>query len=411
MPAVSEGASARVARTLRQQWPVALICLGHWNIHWIAASLYFLIPFVREGLGLSYTEATSLISVYYLVGMAANFPGGTVVDITGRRIAVQAAVVLVAGLSLAGFGLSTSYLALAALAALIGAMNMIWHPAAISYLSIRYPARRGFAIAIHATAANVGEATAPVAAGALLLVLDWQGTAIVNGALAPLIAAALFLMLGASDRASAIAATRAAGLRGYAAGLVRLLRQGAVVTLCVLAGFRNMTQAGLVVFLPLYLADVLRLNPFLMGLTMMLMQVGGALATPLAGALSDRLGRRPLALAGLWGTTALVIALPLVGDTTVFIAGVAVLGFVMYAVRPVLQSWAMDLSPPELHGSVTSLMFGAQSGFSAAIPLIGGLIADAFGLAAVFYVLAAGVVGANFLMLLVPRAERLSPAA
>ncbi len=405
------GTATGVRALVRDQWEVLLIWVGHWNIHWISGTLYLLLPFIREGLGLSYTQAAALITVYQVVGTLANFLGGTLVDLTGRRVAVQGATVIVSGLALFAVGLSSSYLVAAALIGAIGAMNMAWHPAAISYLSIRHSSRRGLVIGLHAVAANFGEAMAPLAAGALLLVLDWQATAMINAVSAPLVGVALIALLGKTDREPGVGETRAANLRGYARDMVRLVRAGTVVTLCVLAGFRNMTQAGMVVFLPLYLADVLHLNPFLMGVAVMLMQVGGAAATPVAGALSDRVGRRPLVVAGLWGTTAIVIALPLIGDVTVFIFGVAALGFVMYAIRPVIQSWTIDLSPPELHGSVTSMVFGFQSAFAAAVPIVGGLIADALGLVWVFYFLAAGVVLANLLVLLVPAEEKLDPQA
>jgi predicted MFS family arabinose efflux permease len=48
----------------------------------------------------------------------------------------------------------------------------------------------------------------------------------------------------------------------------------------------------------------------------------------------------------------------------------------------------MDLTPPKMGGSATSLLFGVQAGLSASVPLIGGLIADQWGLPIVFYILA-----------------------
>ena len=40
--------------------------------------------------------------------------------------------------------------------AFVGVGNYLWHPAAISTLSEKYPDKRGFAIAIHAMGPNVG---------------------------------------------------------------------------------------------------------------------------------------------------------------------------------------------------------------------------------------------------------------
>ena len=47
----------------------------------------------------------------------------------------------------------------------------------------------------------------------------------------------------------------------------------------------------------------------------------------------------------------------------------------------------MDLTPDNLGGSATSLLFATQSGLSALIPLGGGIIADIWGLNWVFLVL------------------------
>lgn len=74
------------------------------------------------------------------------------------------------------------------------------------------------------------------------------------------------------------------GLGEYFSGLAELLRDKAVLGLCPMAGFRTMTQNGLLVFLPLYLADVLGVGPFLMGVALMAMQVAGMIAGPIAGA-------------------------------------------------------------------------------------------------------------------------------
>ena len=70
--------------------------------------------------------------------------------------------------------------------------------------------------------------------------------------------------------------------------------------------------------------------------------------------------------------------------------------------RPVVHSWLMDLTPPKLSGSATSLLFSTQSLLSAAVPPIGGMIADAWGLPSVFYFLAASMLIANLVVYLLP---------
>jgi MFS family permease len=165
-----------------------------------------------------------------------------------------------------------------------------------------------------------------------------------------------------------------------------------------------MAVNGLYVFLPLYLADVMGLSPLLIGATMTALQIGGLIGTPVAGTWSDRVGRRSVMIAGLTVTTVLLVALTVTGNAAVFVTGVSLLGFVLFSVRPVIQSWLMDLTPPRLAGSATSLLFGVQSALSALAPAVGGIVADHWGLTPVFALLAGTILIANLLVFTLPRA-------
>ncbi len=74
--------------------------------------------------------------------------------------------------------------------------------------------------------------------------------------------------------------------------------------------------------------------------------------------------------------------------------------------RPVVHSWMMEMAPASMGASATSLLFGAQSIANALIPLLGGVIADVYGLPAVFYLIAATMLCANALVLLLPQDNR-----
>jgi len=173
-----------------------------------------------------------------------------------------------------------------------------------------------------------------------------------------------------------------------------------------MAGVRSMAQSGLLLFIPLYLANILQVGPTMVGLGIAAMQLGGMVAGPIAGTWSDLIGRRPVVLAGLSGSTIVIAALTLAGNEALFIGGISVLGFMLFAVRPVIHSWMMDLTPPTMAGSATSVMFGTQSLLSGAAPLLGGIIADIWGLTVVFYVLAGVMLVANVLVYILPHHDR-----
>jgi nitrate/nitrite transporter NarK len=94
----------------------------------------------------------------------------------------------------------------------------------------------------------------------------------------------------------------------------------------VISGVRAMTQLGLSTFLPLYLPNVQRLPPAFIGLYLAAVQGPGMIATPIAGALSDRLGPKRIATVGMFSTSVVLVAF----------AAFAALGVFMYSMRPAI---------------------------------------------------------------------------
>jgi MFS family permease len=389
----------------RQQVPVVLVGIGHGGTHWIAGTFYILVPFITRHLGLSYAEAGLMVAVFHAASGTAAIGSGALIDIFGRQVMFQIGALVVGAAALLAFGATIELVALCVLVALIGATNNLWHPAAISYLSARYPANRGYALSVHALGANLGDSLAPLLAGAALLAFTWQGAAMINAVPAFLAAGAIALVLARDSAPVHGGAHHGMDVGEYVAALARVFRDRAVLWLCLTAGLRTMTQVGLFVFLPLYLIDDVGVGPLMLGFTMTMLQVGGVIAAPIAGTASDRIGRRPVARAGLAASTVLVAVLTLIDNQILFIAGVSLLGFAMFALRPVFHSWMMDLTPPSLGGSATSMMFGTQALLSALTPAVGGLIADRWGLITVFYALAGVLLLANLMVLALPAAS------
>jgi MFS family permease len=107
----------------------------------------------------------------------------------------------------------------------------------------------------------------------------------------------------------------------------------------------------------------------------------------------------------LTASTLIIAGLTAVNEIVLFVAVVFLLGLALFAVRPVIHSWALDLAPERMSGSVVSLLFGTQSALSALVPIVGGLIADQWGLASVFYVLAGTMLISNVIVYFLPDAR------
>lgn len=386
----------------QQQPPAFIIALGHGAIHWILATLYLLLPYITESLQISYVEAGFLITLVHASAFAANFVSGLMVDMIGRRVVLQFLSLILGALSIASLLLVSSYWMLIVPVIIIGMTNNLWHPAAISFLSGYYPNNRGYALSIHTLGASLGDAVAPVAIGALLISLSWNQTALVGAFPVVVIALVVLVSLTRLEKTSPQPHTQGVTAATYFQGLKSIFSNRSAMGLCLMAGFRSMAQNGLLMFIPIYLANDLKAGPFLTGLGMLALQIGGFIAGPVAGTWSDKIGRRPVVLAGITATTLVVIFLTFAGNETLFIVGVSILGFALFAIRPVIHSWMMDITPPHMAGSATSALFGTQSALSMLIPITGGFVADQFGVGAVFYLIAACMIIANALVVLLP---------
>ena len=116
-----------------------------------------------------------------------------------------------------------------------------------------------------------------------------------------------------------------------------------------------MTQSALLTFLPVYLARDMGYSPLWIGACMFALQAAGFVAAPIAGHLSDTIGRRQIIVSSMSMTAVVLLAMILAGGTIWFVLLVALLGFFLFAVRAVLQAWLLDATPPGLGGSAIGL--------------------------------------------------------
>lgn len=391
--------------TLKAQGASFLVGIGHGATHWIIATVFVLLPYLAKDLSLSYTQAGMLASLFHISSFSANIGSGAVVDISGQRVLIQTLSLTIGALALISVGLASTISVLIMSIIVIGMSNNIWHPAAITFLSRRYPKNKGLALSIHTLGATFGDVMAPLFAGTLLLILSWHGVATVSAFPVFMVAAAILFFLRDAEREAQGQGNRHVGLRTYITGLKQLFRNKAMMGVCITTGFRAMAQNGLQVFLPLYLVGVMAANPLVLGLAMMGLQIGGVVVGPVAGIWSDRIGRRPVILVGSAATTILLASLTLVDELIPFVALIFLLGFAIFSLRPVIHSWVMDLASDDVSGSAVSVLFGIQSGFTSLVPIVGGILADIWGLSAVFYLFTAVMAISTVFAYLIPDAK------
>ena len=384
----------------RELW---LITTGHALTHWYPATFYLLLPLIGNELGLTYSQIGLIMTCQYVAAAVANIPGGVVVDTVGRKGLLMAVSLFWVGFPYLLIGFTHGYLMLLMCVSLVGFGNSIWHPTAIPTLAQRYPDRKGLVLSLHGMGGNVGDAIAPIVIGGALAAFTWREVVVVNVLPGLVVALLMLVFLGSMRLGGKKSGHESQTLSQYWSGVRQLFRNRALILLSTGSTFRSMTQSALLTFLPVYLAREMGYSPFVVGACLFALQAAGFAAAPIAGHLSDRMGRRSIVMGSMATTEVVLLAMAFSGGSALFVALVAVLGFFLYAIRPVIQAWLLEATPKNLGGSSIGILFGAQAIGAAVGPFLAGMVADRHGLISSFYFLAATIVIANLFVIFIPK--------
>ncbi|MEY3638370.1 MAG: putative sulfoacetate transporter SauU [Pseudomonadota bacterium] len=388
---------------------MGLITLGHSLTHWYPATFFMLLPIIGNEMGLSYSQIGFVMTCQYAAGALSNVPGGMLVDVWGKKGQLMALSLFWVGFPYLMMGFSTEYWMLLLCVVFVGIGNNLWHPTAIPLLGRMFPQRKGLALSLHGMGGNVGDALAPLAVGALLTTLSWREIVVLNVVPGAAMAMLILFFMGTltfapkfkkapvesstppvQGASTALPDSTSQSMGSYMAGLRSLMQTPGLFLLTLSSGFRSMTQGTLLTFLPLYLANEMKYDVFWVGAGMALLQLTGFIAAPTI-------------LMSSFGMSGVVLLLMTVaGNSPWFVFLIAVLGFFLYAARPIMQAWMLEATPKNMGGTAIGLMFGMQSGAQAIAPILGGMVADRFGLLAAFYLLAFTIVLANLMVVWIP---------
>jgi len=255
-------------------------------------------------------------------------------------------------------------------------------------------------VSLHRSTGNVGDAIAPVVVTILLSVVSWRwilggGTPVVL-LLALLIPLVLHLTgaLGGRrdhlrDTRSQLRSLREAFKGGRAAGILPIFAVSAL---------HGMGDRAFLWAVPLYLVQDLGKSTVVMGIHLTLLQVGGIVAGPALGALSDRIGRKYIIVAVLALAMVLPAAMVLSDGGIGLTIAVVLFGLFAFSVNALSQAAAIDMAEGRgLEGTFIGLMWGVNAFFGAATAVGSGFLADAYGREVAFF-LASGFFGVGFLV-------------
>jgi MFS family permease len=273
------------------------------------------------------------------------------------------------------------------------------HPVGNGLLAEQFPeARRGFAISAHISGGNVGTVIVAVVGAWLIDVVGWRGAVVVFGVPAIVTALAILLFVRESgvDRRAAVA-------HGSVTTAFRKILRDSDHRWIYLASVLGGGGRGLGVvnlFALAYLSVVVRVDASTSNLMYGVLIVLSVPMPLIAGWLSDRVGRRPVIIGVyLGGAIAFAIFL-LAGQSLVGLwLGILLMGLFSFAESPQLQALLADIASPSIRdasfalyftlafgvGSIWTFVYGLVTrwlGDAAGLPVIFGLMATAFVLAA-----------------------------
>ena len=383
------------------------------------------LPAIREQLGIGLSGLEWVVNAYTLALAVLVLPAGKLADAYGRRRSFVAGLVVFTAASLVA-GLAGNGAVLIAARALQGAGAAFTSSAALSMIAASFPEHeRGGALGVWAGASAVGLAIGPVAGAMLTDMLGWPWVFLINvplGALAVVAArlllpessacargralpwgtvvvwaAALLALVMALTEASrlgwlapevlALGATGAVLLGTFAAVERRsrqrlidpeLLRSRQAVGGNVLSVLSTAVMCNLFFFISLYLQLVLGYGTVAAGTALLPLTATIVVVAPLAGRLSDRVGRRGPIIAGLLVLAGGLIVLSWVGERSglgLIVAGLGLAGAgIGLTTSPIT---AATLDDGQTAGEAAGLLNTSRMiGLSLGIATMGAIIAS-----------------------------------
>ncbi len=351
-----------------------------------------LYPLLKEEFDLDFTQIGLITLAFQLT---ASLLQPTVGAYTDKR-PMPFSLAIGMGSTLIGLlllSVAQSYAAVLFAAALVGTGSAIFHPEASRVARMASGGRFGTAQALFQVGGNLGQAVGPLLA-AFIVLPHGQG-AIAWVSVAALIAMALLTRVGGWYRANIKPRVQAAA---HAAGNLRSLSRGRVlflITILMLLLFsKNVYSSSLTSFFTFYLIERFNLPVQAAQVQLFIFMASIAVGTLLGGALTDRIGRRPMIWISILGVLPFTMAMPY---ADLFWTGVLtiIIGLLTASAFPAILVYAHEVLPGRV-GFVSGMFFGFAFGLGGLGAAIMGSLADAYGIATVYqicsYLPAIGVV-------------------
>lgn len=346
------------------------------------------LPLFAEELGAQTWLIGLVLGASTITGVFIKFPAGTLSDILGRRRMLLLGTVFFTFPPFLYLLVQEPY-TLLALRFLHGFATAIFSPVAAAAVADLFQNERGERLGWFASANEMGSAFGPLLGGTVLVALVAPGlskfyiTYLIVGALGVVtLLLALRLPVGrasqSADPKPDTASPSVSGWNLFRQGMGEVLSNRPILITSSVEAAMFLGVGALLGFLPLYAKNIVGLGDAYLGLLIWVPLVMAMAGKPLAGRISDRIGRKPVILMGL---ALCVVVLPLVPVTTNIAALLfegAVFGLGMAIVTPSTTALVADLCKSRNYGAAMGVFgtiwdIGEASGPILAGVLIAGL--------------------------------------
>jgi MFS transporter, FSR family, fosmidomycin resistance protein len=369
---------------------LGMLGAGHLCIDLCQGAVPALLPFLAAERGYSYAALGGLL-LFSTIGSSIIQPlFGVLSDRFARPWLMPGGLALAAcGIGLAGP--APTYELTAAAVVLSGLGVAAFHPEGAKFAGLASRERRGRGMSLFTVGGNAGFAIGPLLTTPLVLVFGLSGT--VALAVLPLTAA---IVLGRElPRLRRLEENRPT--RAATAGKDRW---GAFSRLSALIAVRSGVHFGLQAFVPAYFVAELATSEATGNAALTLFLAAGAVGTLVGGGLVDRWGARTVLVATMVAILPPLLLLPLVGEMAA-IALVGVIGFFTIASFSVTVVLGQAYLPSHV-GLASGVTLGLAIGLGGVSATALGAVADAWGLDAVLWTMAALPIPAILLAVSLP---------
>jgi predicted MFS family arabinose efflux permease len=362
---------------------------------WMIAPLF---PAMMAELGLDFQQLGSLIGMLGFTWGVVAIVSGRLADAIGRKrilVITMVAFSLLSGLS----GLAMGFASLLMIRAVMGVAEGAFTPASVAATGeASRPQLRGFNQGLQLSMFSlIGLGLGPIIVTQLLgIVPSWHWVFLLSTV--PGLVIAFFIARTMKNDTPAKGARGKESVRWLDLLKSRNVLLACLGILCAMAGIFVMSA-----MVPVYLTEVLKLSPAQMGFVTSAIGFGGFVGAFGIPAASDRIGRKPAAIASFVGASLFVSLFQRTGADPallfgmLFLASMFALGLLSLITGPI----ATEGAPAGLIASAVGLVSGVGEVIGGGLsPVIAGYLAQHFGLPSVlsfaFYGFVCGIVVSLF---------------